>query len=105
MSALLSQGDVLLADALMCNWKVLYSFKHRGVDVVTRINKALRKADFRKGQRLGKDDHLVQWKKPFIRGAGRAAQLGMPRYITVRETRVRIDQPGFRTRTMVIVTT
>ena len=105
MSDLFSQGDVLLADALMCNWKVLYSFKHRGVDVVTRINKALRTADFRKGKRLGKDDHLVQWKKPFIRGAGRAAQLAMPRFITVREARVRIEQLGFRTRTMVIVTT
>lgn len=105
MSSLLSMGDVLLADALMCNWKVLYSFKQRGVDVVTRINKAQRKADFRCGQRLGKEDHLVQWKKPFIRGAGRAAQLAMPRFITVREARVRIVQPGFRTRSMVIVTT
>ena len=98
-------GDVLLADALMCNWKVLYSFTQRGVDVVTRINKAQRKADFRRGKRLGKEDHLVKWKKPFIRGAGRAAQLAMPRFITVREARVRIDQPGFRTRSMVIVTT
>ncbi|MGI9471233.1 MAG: transposase, partial [Rubripirellula sp.] len=59
----------------------------------------------RRGKRLGKDDHLVEWKKPFIRGAGRAAQLAMPRLITVREARVRINQPGFRTRTMVIVTT
>ena len=61
------QGDVLLADALMCNWRVLYSFKQRGVDVVTRLNKAHRKADFRRGKRLGKDDHLVDWPKPFIR--------------------------------------
>ena len=53
-------GDVLLADALMCNWKVLYSFTQRGVDVVTRINKAQRKADFRRGKRLGKEDHLVR---------------------------------------------
>ena len=105
MSGLFSMGDVLLADALMCNWKVLYSFKQRGVDVVTRINKAKRKADFRCGKRLGKEDHLVKWKKPHIRGAGRAAQLAMPRFITVREARVRIDQPGFRTRSMVIVTT
>ena len=73
MSGLFSMGDVLLADALMCNWKVLYSFKQRGVDVVTRINKAKRKADFRCGKRLGKEDHLVEWKKAHIRGAGRAA--------------------------------
>ena len=38
-------------------------------------------------------------------GADRAAQLAMPRFIAVREARVRIDQPGFRSRSMVIVTT
>ena len=46
-------GDVLLADCLMCNWRVLFSFKDRGVVVVTRLNKAHRKADFRRGKRLG----------------------------------------------------
>ena len=75
MSDLFSRGDMLLADALMCNWKVLYSFTQRGVDVVTRINKAHRKADFRKGKRLGKDDHLVDWPKPFIRNIDRELQL------------------------------
>ena len=46
MANLFSEGDVLLADALMCNWRVLYSFKQHGADVVTRLNKAQRKADF-----------------------------------------------------------
>jgi hypothetical protein len=105
MSDLFSRGDVLLADALLCNWKVLYSFTQRGVDVVTRINKAHRKADFRRGKRLGKDDHIVDWPKPFIRNIARELQRSMPRFLTVREARVRIEQPGFRTRTMVIVTT
>jgi hypothetical protein len=79
--------------------------------VVHRVSHGLSVCSSRTGaycqarKRLGKDDHLVEWKKPFIRGAGRAAQLAMPRLITVREARVRINQPGFRTRTMVIVTT
>lgn len=64
-------GDVLLADSLMCNWRNLYELQERGVHVVTRLNKALRRADFRKGQRLGKEDHLVQWPKPHIREVGR----------------------------------
>jgi hypothetical protein len=105
MFDLFSRGDVLLADAPMCNWKVLYSFTQRGMDVVTRINKAHRKADFRRGKRLGKDDHIVDWPKPFIRNIDRELQRSMPRFLTVREARVRIEQPGFRTRTMVIVTT
>lgn len=103
--SLFQPGDVLLADSLMCNWRNLYELRQRDIDVVTRLNKALRKADFRKGQRLGKDDHLVEWPKPHIREVGRAAQRAMPRCITVREARVRIHQPGFRSRVLIVVTT
>ncbi|MCA9069497.1 MAG: hypothetical protein KDA84_11260, partial [Planctomycetaceae bacterium] len=74
LSNRLSEGDVLLADCLMCNWRNFYELSERGVRVVTRLNKALRKADFRKGKRLGKNDHLVSWPKPHIREVGRAAR-------------------------------
>jgi hypothetical protein len=105
LSSVFSVGDVLLADCLIGNWRCLYEMQQGGVDMVTRLNKALRKADFRKGQRLGKDDHLVRWPKPHIRGVGRKAQLAMPRYLTVREVRVSIKQPGFRTKVLIVVTT
>jgi hypothetical protein len=98
-------GDVVLTDALMCNYRVLCSLNQRGVDVVTRINKALRKADFRRGKRLGKNDHLVSWPKPFIRDMDREERRSLPEFLTVREVRIRIVQPGFRSRTIVIVTT
>ena len=101
----LQKGDVLLADSLMCNWRNLYELSERGVPVVTRLNTALRKADFRKGTRLGPDDHLVQWPKPFIRELGRAAQLAMPRFLTVGEVRFRVERAGFRTRKIIVVTT
>jgi hypothetical protein len=105
LAKLFSRGDVLLADCLMCNWRNFFELGERGVHIVTRLNKALRKADFRKGMRLGKDDHLVQWPKPHIRGVGRTAQLAMPRHVTVREARVHIKQPGFRTKVIIVVTT
>jgi Transposase DDE domain len=98
-------GDVLLADCLMCNWRNFFELSECGVHVVTRLNKALRKADFRKGIRLGNEDHVVQWRKPHIREVGRAAQRAMPRYLTVREVRVSVRQPGFRTKVLVVVTT
>ena len=105
LASVFSAGDVLLADCLMCNWRNFFELNQRGVHFVTRLNKALRKADFRKGVSLGKDDHLVRWPKPHIRGVGRAAQRAMPRDVTVREVRVFIRQPGFRTKVIVIVTT
>ena len=101
----LQQGSVLLADSLMCNWRNIYELTERDVYIVTRLNKALRKADFRKGKRLGKDDHIVQWPKPHIRDVGRKVQRAMPRYITVREVRVRVEQSGFRSKEIIIVTT
>src|SRR6478672_11046986 len=59
----LRPGDVLLGDRLMSGWVGMYLLKQRGVDTVARLN-AHRRADFRKGRRLGRDDHLVRWKKP-----------------------------------------
>lgn len=104
LAALFSPGNVVLTDCLMCNWRNFFELTQRDVHFVTRLNRALRKSDFRKGVRLGKDDHIVQWPKPHLRGVGRAAQQAMPRSLTVREVRVRVGTPGFRTREIIIVT-
>lgn len=55
-------GDVLLTDRLMCSWREMVELKLRGVDSVTRLCR--RRADFRRGKRLGKNDHIVDWPKP-----------------------------------------
>src|SRR3954447_6893059 len=101
----LQPGDVLLGDRLMSGWAGMHLLKQRGVDTVSRLS-AHRRADFRKGRRLGKDDHLVQWKKPTsIRSVDRETYNALPDAITVREARFRVEQPGFRTRSVVVVTT
>jgi hypothetical protein len=105
LSGMFSAGDVLLADCLMCNWRGLFTLKQRGVDTVTRLNKAIRTANFRKGQKLGKNDHLVEWPRPSMRDLDRETRRAMPASLTVREARVRIQQPGFRTKVIVVVTT
>lgn len=98
-------GDVLLGDRLMSGWVDMHLLKGRGVDTVSRLS-AHRRADFRKGTRLGKDDHLVVWPKPnSIRSVDRRAYHALPDAITVREARFRVDRPGFRTRSVVVVTT
>ncbi len=101
--ALFAPGDVLLADRLMCSWREMVMLKQRGVDSVTRLCR--RKADFRRGKRLGKGDHIVRWPKPHHRTAERKAYKALPDFLTVRETRVRVAQPGFRTKTIIVVTT
>ena len=101
----LRPGDVLLGDRLMSGWVGMHLLKQRGVDTVSRLS-AHRRADFRKGTRLGKDDHLVVWRKPSsIRSVDRETYNALPDSITVREVRFRVEQPGFRTRSVVVVTT
>jgi len=102
----LRPGDVLLGDRLTANWATIVQLRERGVELVSRLNKAHRRADFRRGRRLGPDDHLVRWAKPTsIRSLNREAYHALPEFITVRETRIRVLQPGFRTREIVVVTT
>src|SRR5262245_6091044 len=99
------RGDVVLADRLLCAWTELVMLKQRGVDSVCRLT-CHRTADFRRGRRLGPGDHVVEWPKPNKpRSIDRAAYAALPDSLTVRETRVRVEQPGFRTRAFVVVTT
>jgi Transposase DDE domain len=98
-------GDVVLGDRLMCAWTEMVMLKRRGVDCVCRLT-SHRKSDFRRGRRLGKGDHVVEWPKPpKPRSVDRAAYDPLPESLTVRETRVRVEQAGFRSRSLVVVTT
>ena len=98
-------GDVMLADRLMCTWTEMVMLKQRGVDCVCRLT-SHRKADFRRGERLGKDDHIVKWPKPAKpRSIDREIYNALPEFLRVRECRVRIEQPGFRVTTLIVATT
>jgi DNA-binding CsgD family transcriptional regulator len=80
--------------------------QQRGVELVSRLNKAHRRADFRRGRRLGDDDHIVRWFKPTsIRSLDRKTYQALPESITFREARIPVTQPGFRTTSIVVVTT
>lgn len=98
-------GDVMLGDRMMCAWTEMVMLKQRGVDSVCRFKKN-RKADFRRGIRLSAGDHVVVWPKPpKPRTIDRATYAALPDSLTVRECRVRIEQPGFRIHHLVIATT
>jgi hypothetical protein len=98
-------GDVLLADRLMCAWTEMVMLKQRGVDCVCRLH-SHRQADFRRGHRLGPGDHVVVWPKPpRPRSIDRATYDSLPDFLTVREVRVQVEQPGFRARTIIVATT
>lgn len=102
---MLREGDVVLADRYFSGWFDIALIHGRGAHVVVRKHQ-LRATDFRTGQRLGKDDQLVCWKKP-----QRPKWMSPEEYdaisdsLTLREVRVRVRQKGFRTQELVVATT
>jgi len=101
----LAEGDIVMADRYYCSYFMVCLLKERDVDFVVRLHQ-LRTADFRRGRRLGKGDHAVAWMRP-QRPTWMDAETyqRMPKSIEVREIAVRVDQPGFRVESMVVVTT
>jgi hypothetical protein len=101
----LAAGDVILADRYFSGWFDIALPWQRGIDMVVRKHQ-LRRTDFRQGKRLGKDDHLIIWTKPQRPKWMSAEQYAaLPAALTLREVRVRVVQKGFRTRSLVVVTT
>jgi len=82
-------GDVMLADALYCNYFLIATLMAQGVDVVFEQNGA-RITDFRRGQSLGTRDHIVCWPKPAARPQWMTPEqyACFPDQITLREAKV-----------------
>ena len=77
----------------------------RGVDSVVRLHQR-RSADFSRGKRLGKGDHLIVWTRPDKPDwMDQQTYDRIPPSMTVRELEVKVHQPGFRTESLVVVTT
>jgi putative transposase len=101
----LQGGDVVLADRYYCSYFLVALLQSLGVDVVMRLHQR-RKYDFRRGQRLGAGDHIVEWikpQRPEWMSAALYAQL--PDRLRMREIYRRVNEPGCRVRELVIATT
>ena len=101
----LAPGDILLADRYYCSYFMIAMLMESGLDLVTRVHQR-RAVDFRGGRRLGRDDHIILWRLPQKPDwMDQQTYDRMPASIEVRELRVHVAQPGFRTESFVVVTT
>ena len=100
----LRPGDVVLGDRYFGGWFMLALLQRLGVEFVTRLHQH-RRADFRRGRRLGPHDHIVTWKKPQRPGwLDQETYDGLPEQLEVREMHVAVEAPGCRTKSLVVVT-
>ena len=101
----LKPGDVLLADRCYGSYFMIALLVELDVDVVVRQHQS-RKTDFRRGQRLGRGDHIVEWRRPAKpEWMDQETYEHMPEVLRMREVQVQVNQPGFRVESLVVVTT
>jgi putative transposase len=107
----LKAGDVAVPsrlracfDRYFCSFMMLAMVRLNGVHFCTRLHQR-RPSDFRQGQRLGRDDHLVTWMRP-KRPAWMSEEWyeRIPETMTLREVRFQVTIPGRRTEILTVVT-
>jgi hypothetical protein len=99
-------GDLLVGDRGFCSYATLAQLRERGVDSLMRIHQA-RGFSFAQGKRLGLRDRLIHWKRPVqpLPGWSRAQWNTLPSTLALRLVEIRVQRPGFRVRSYVVVTT
>lgn len=99
-----SPGDVVLGDCYYASFFLIATLVQIGVDFVFPMHGA-RDSDFRRGQRLGKKDHLVRWKKPSKpEWMDDESYNNFADYVVVREVEVSNQRKGFRSKSRIVVT-
>jgi hypothetical protein len=99
-------GDVVVADRGFSSYALLALLWLRDVDSVFRLHHA-RSVNFRQGRRLGPDDRLLTWRKPQQkpRYVPQSWWKRVPGELAVRVLRFRLAVPGYRTQSVLLVTT
>jgi Transposase DDE domain len=102
----LQPGDVVVADRYYCSYFMIVLLKQRGVEVVFHLHQRRRHV-FGTGQRLGDEDELVVWTKPTQCPEWLSLEIyaELPETLQVRLVGVAVQQRGFRTQYVHIVTT
>jgi hypothetical protein len=103
----LHPGDIVVGDRLYDAYRDIALLAARGIDVVFG-KKQSRRCDFRRGRKLGSNDHVVVWRKPKYNAAryeSKEEWEALPDEMEVREVRVTIQRPGEPTRVVMVVTT
>lgn len=102
----LAPEDILVGDRIFGSYADFWMLQIRDIDGLFRMHQR-RKADFREGKRLGKNDHLVTWTKPKHCPQGLPQEIydQLPETLTIREIRYALQRKGYRTKQVTLATT
>jgi len=101
-------GDLALADRGFSTYTLMALLGQRQVQSLLRLHHA-RPKDLRQGKRLGKNDRLLLWRKPDDwqkpRYMAQSLWQLLPKELSVRMVRFTLEIPGYRTRSVTLITT
>ncbi|MGK2953241.1 MAG: IS4 family transposase [Thiobacillus sp.] len=98
--------DLALADRGFSSYVLIALLQLRQVQSLFRLHQA-RRSDLRKGKRLGPNDRLLTWRKPQLKPRYLPNTLWkrIPSELTVRVLRFQLQVPGYRPKSVTLVTT
>ena len=103
------EGDIFLGDKGFCSYFDVFKLQQKGVDSVITLARRVPVKDAEALKVLGDNDYLIHWKKPVKPSKASSYSIeeweAMPEYLLLRQIKVVIRYPGFRSRSFYIVTT
>jgi len=101
-------SDILLADKAFCSYYDIAMLVKRRVDTVVTLARRKPLSKAQADAQLGPDDFLIHWRKPRLAAHQNFTQQQwdeLPMKLRLRQIKVLIHHPGFRTQEFYIVTT
>lgn len=102
------RGDIILGDKAFCSYFDIAKLKDRSVDSVVTFARRAPVSAANSLKRLGPDDLLITWKRPVYSkqlSYSKDEWTNLPEELLLRQIKVTVKYPGFRTQKFHIVTT
>lgn len=102
------KGDIFLGDKGFCSYFDIANLKKQGVDSVVTLARRTPVDAASSLKKNGSDDLLISWKRPVWaakKSYSHEEWTNLPKELVLRQIKVTVNNPGFRTKEFYIITT
>ena len=100
------KGDILLGDKAFCGYRDICERSEKGVDSVISLARRTPVESASAVKTLGEDDLLIRWPRPpRIKTMNAAEYYNLPDSVLLRQVKITVNQPGFRSEVIYLITT
>ncbi len=100
------KSDILLGDKAFCGYRDICERSERGIDSIISLCRRPPVKAVNAVKNLGKGDLLIRWVRPLkVSGLSAENLQALPPSLLLRQVKITINQPGFRSKVIYLVTT